>query len=234
MCKLSTNVIYNISFNGWWCRIKGYFLYIDGVTFFHTLALQAIYQLCHILYRTQVRLHSFRLYIILSISLWLLTFFEFLPSFLIGDVEYIPNDYHCQFAPTSIRESLTVYSVDFLFPFNVAVFCYIWTMCSIRRQTVALVTVNQRINIHRDIIILKRLMIFLTMVTIAAAPHVYLPIIYAITGHLPLWIVSLEWLLTSLAIVLVLIILLFISPHLKKLHVVKLVRTLMVTARQIE
>jgi hypothetical protein len=167
----------------------------------------------------------------------ILCMFLDLPSLLIGDIEYIFNDYHCQFAPTSIRGSLTVYSVGFVFPFSVTVFCYIWTMCSIRKQTAALITINQQINIHRDLIILKRLVIFLTIVTIVAAPHVCLPIIYVITGNLPPWIISLEWLTTALALVAVLFILLFITPHLKLctgLHVVYPVRTIMATTRPLE
>ncbi len=240
MCAYSIygQIYIEISFNQWWCKIKGYLMYVSGCTFFYTFALQAFYRFCRILYRTKVRLYSFRLYIILSISIWLLSFVQLLPSLLIGDIEYISNDYHCQFAPTSIRGSLIIYSLGFVFPFSVTIFCYIWTMCSIRHQTAALVTINQQIHIHRDLIILKRLVIFLTIVTIVGAPHICLPMIYVITGNLPPWIISLEWFLTVLAIVAVSIILLFITPHLKKLwtglHAVYPARTIMTTARHLK
>jgi hypothetical protein len=111
-------------------------------------------------------------------------------------------------------------------------------MCSIRKQTAALITINQQVHIHRDLIILKRLVIFLTIVTIVGAPHICLPVIYVITGNLPPWIISLEWLLTVLAVVAVSIILLFITPYLKKLcsglHAVHPVGIIMINARHLQ
>jgi len=193
-------------------------MYISGCTFFYTFALQAIFRLRCTLYQRQVKLHSFRRYVILSISLWILTLFELLPSFLIGDVEYIDYDHHCQFAPTNIRGSITVYSIGFLVPFGLTVFCYIWILFCIREQTAALININQQASIRRNRIILKRLVILLIFMTMVAAPHALIPIAYSIIGYLPLWIVSLEWMSTSLAIVLFSIILVFISPHLKKLR----------------
>lgn len=209
----------DVSFDSWWCRIKGYMLYISGSTFFHTFALQGIYRFCRILHQTKIRLQSFRLYVILSGSLWIFTSFELLPSLLIGDIEYVAYDHHCQFIPTSVRGSFTIYTIGFVVPFSITVFCYMWTMYSVRKQTAALATIDQQASVNRDMIVMKRLMIFLTVVTIVAAPHVFLPVIYLITGSLPEWIISLEWLITSIALVCVLIIIFFITPQLNKLRI---------------
>lgn len=77
-------------------------------------------------------------------------------------------------------------------------------------------------------------MLLLSIITFVAAPHAYLPIIYALRDIL--WIVSLEWMLTSLALSVVSILLLFISPHLKKLrtrlHAVHPVQNMTITAGQ--
>jgi len=143
---------------------------------------------------------------------------ELLPSFLIGDVEYIDHDHHCQFALTNIRGSITVYSVGFLVPYGLTMFCYIWTLSSIRKQSAALIIINRQASIRRDRIILKRLVIFLTVITMAGATHALIIIAYTITGYLPLWIASLEWILVSFALVSVSIILVYISPHLRKLR----------------
>ena len=231
-------VYIEMSFDGWWCRIKGYCIYLTGYTFFYTFALQAFYRFCRINYRTRVQLHSFRLYVVLSIGLWILATCALLPSLLIGDIKYVANDYHCQFAPTDMRGSFTVYSVGFLLPFSVTLFCYMWTMYSLRRQTAALVTINQRDRAQRDMMILRRLVIFLSIVAIAAAPHLMLPIIYVIIGYLPDWIISLEWMLTESAGLAVSISLLLAAPHLKKLwpvlNRVDSVRVLTVNARERE
>ena len=192
-------------------------MYVCGCTFFHSFFVQAIYRLCRILYPTRITFQSFHLYVILSVGIWMLVFVDFLPSLLIGDIEYLPYDYHCQFAFTNIRASLTVCSVGFIIPFSLTVFLYAWTLYHVRKQSATLTTINRQANIRRDVTVLKRLVILLTFLTITAAPHILLPIIYAITAQLPVWVVPLEWLLTFVGSISVSIILVFVSPHLKKL-----------------
>ena len=205
------------SFQGRWCQIKGYLLYGSGCTFFHTFLLQAFYRLNRILFRTHIHLQSFRLYLFLSIILWPIIYLELIPSFLIGDIEYLPHDYHCQFSLASVRGSLTVCSIGFLLPFTLTLFCYIYTMYRVHQQSAALFTLNQHRSIRRDLFILKRLAILLTFVTLVAAPHALMPIVYALTGYLPGWITSLEWVLTSFALVCVSIVLVLVTSHLKKI-----------------
>lgn len=207
-----------VSLNNGWCKIRGYFGYIGGCTFFYTFAAQAFYRFCRILYGTNSRLQSFSLHAMLSVSLWLLTALELLPSLIIGDIEYILDGYHCQFSPTSFRGTLTLCSIGFLLPFSVTIFFYTWTMCSIRRRSMALLTIDQRASIHRDIVIMKRLLILLNIITAVSLPHVLLPVIYTIVGSLPQWIVPLEVLLTELAVLAVAVVLFMITPQLRQLR----------------
>lgn len=150
-------------------------------------------------------------------GLWALMYLELTPSLVIGDIEYISNDYHCQFSLASVRGSLTVCSVGFLCPFTLTLFCYIYTMYRVHQQSLALLTLNQQRSVRRDLFILKRLAILLTFVTLVAAPHALMPIVYATTGYLPGWITSLEWVLTSFALVCVSIVLVIVTSHLKKI-----------------
>lgn len=208
-----------VSFDGLWCQIKGYFLYGAGCTFFHTFLLQSFYRLNRILYRTNLFLQSFRLYLSLSIAVWFFVYLELLPSFLIGDIEYLSSDYHCQFSLASVRGSLIVCSIGFLLPFTLTLFCYVFTMYRVHQQSLALYTLDQHRSIRRDLFVLKRLAILLTFVTAVAAPHALMPIVYAMTGFLPDWITSLEWVLTSFALVSVSIVLVIVTSHLKKVFI---------------
>lgn len=205
------------SFDGWWCRAKACLLYMGGMTFFHSFALQAIYRLCRILHGTRVRLHAYRLYASLSGFLWILTFCELVPSLIVGHVEYLHEDHHCQFSPRNIAASATILSIGFFFPFGVTVFCYVWTLIRTHQRTVALTNINQQTSIRRELLILKRLVILLTVVTMVAVPHAAFPTAYLIAGELPVWSVPLEWSFTSSSLLLVALVLPIISPHLKKL-----------------
>lgn len=221
---MSFNSIYgelhpDSSFNGWVCRFKSYFLYIHGCVYFFSFLLQSIYRFCRIVYPTRAILHSFRPYAILSIGLWILAPILLLPSYFLGDIDYLPNDYHCQFPPTNLRGSLLGLSLLFLLPFISTLICYFCTMYYVRTQSRALTTINQNRNIRRDLIIFSRLFFIFIFITAVALPHVLIPIVYALTGYLPSWVVSFEWLLTMFSLTATSIIQLFVTPHLKKLFI---------------
>ena len=206
------------SYDSWWCRIKGYILYICGYTFFHSFSLQAMYRICRIIYPLQTKRQSFRFYIIVSFGQWIFAALELLPNLLIGDIEYLHNHFHWQIAPTNMRGSLTACLLGFLFPFTVIVCCYVCTIHHVRKRSSVFLTIKQRTSMRRDMIILRRVVILLTVLTTTAIPHAFFPVAYRILGDLPTWLVSLEWTLTILALVCISVVIPFVSPHLKKLR----------------
>ncbi|CAF1281751.1 unnamed protein product [Rotaria sp. Silwood1] len=122
-------------------------------------------------------------------------------------MEYLHNDYHCQVAPSSMRGSLTVCVLGFLFPFIIIACSYVYTIYYVRQHNPTIITINRRTNMRRDMIILKRVLIILTLLTSSAAPHALFPIAYRILGSLPTWLVALEWLLTIVALISIAVIL---------------------------
>jgi hypothetical protein len=221
---ISFNSIYgqlhpDSSFDDWRCRFKSYVLYIHGCVYFFSFFLQSIYRFCRIVYPRRVILHSFRPYVILSIGLWFLAAALLMPSVFLGDIDYLPHDYHCQLPPSNLRGMLRALSSVFLIPFILTLICYFYTMHYVRTQTTALTTINQHRSIRRDLIIMSRLVLLFVFVTAAALPHVLIPIIYTITGYLPTWVASFEWSLTVFSFTAASIIQLFVTPHLKKLCV---------------
>jgi hypothetical protein len=165
----------------------------------------------------QTKRQDFSLYVMMSFGQWIFSALELLPSLFIGDIEYLSKDFHCQVAPTSMRGSLTVSLLGFLFPYSITVYCYLYTMYYVRQHRLAILIIRQRASVRRDMIILRRLAILLTCMTTTAIPHVVLPVVSVILGGLPVWLVSLEWVLTILALVCTSVILPFVSPQLKKL-----------------
>ncbi|UJR11829.1 hypothetical protein I4U23_016009 [Adineta vaga] len=207
----------HVSFDGWWCRIKAYLIYSNAGMYFYTVLLQATYRFSRIVYPTKIKFQSFRLYILLSIIHTFINFIQVFPSLIIGEIEYLKNDYVCQFAPTNVSGSLFICSVAFLFPFIATIFLYIWTMYHIRKRGGMVISVNQRIRIRRDMTIMTRLVILLTFLTTVAAPHGLIPLVYALTGYMPWWTVPFEWMMTIFALVLVTTFQVVASPYLKTL-----------------
>jgi hypothetical protein len=204
------------SFDGFWCRLKSYLTYINGYVYFYSFLLEAIYRFCRVVYHTQTKFHSFRLYAIASICLWINGFWQMLPSFFFGHINYMPNEYHCQFPVTYLDGSLIGLSIMFAIPYILTVSCYMYTICCVRQRS-SRSRNNQRLTIRRDLIICKRITVLFTLVTLTAMPHVIIPIYFTIFGHLSSWICPFEWLITVIALTGVAIIQILMFPFLRKL-----------------
>ncbi|CAF3389227.1 unnamed protein product [Rotaria sp. Silwood2] len=173
--------------------------------------------MCRIVYHTRVNLRSFRLYKNLSIAQWILGFLQLLPSLCIGDIDYLPTDYHCQLSPKNLHATLTGLSILFLIPLSLTLICYVCTMYYVRSRNIALGPIGRSSNIHRDLTVFTRLVILLTFVTTVALPHVLIPIAYVANDYLPLWTSPFEWSLTLFSLICVAITQIFVSSHLKKI-----------------
>jgi len=205
------------SFDGFWCRFKSYLTYIHGYVYFYSFLLQAIYRFYRIIYHTQTKFQSFRLYAIASIFLWINGFWQMLPSLFLGHINYIPNEFHCQFPLTYLEGSLIGLSIMFLIPHILTLVCYLYTMYCVRKRSSELGTINQRFNTKRDFIIFKRIVALFTIVTLSAIPHVIIPVSYAIFGLLSSWVCPFQWLVTVIALNGVAVIQIFMFPFLRKL-----------------
>ncbi|CAF3796568.1 unnamed protein product [Rotaria sordida] len=139
------------------------------------------------MYPIQTKHQPFSFYIIVSFGQWIFSALEVIPSLLIGDMEYLHNDYHCQVAPSSMRGSLIVCVLGFLFPFIIIACSYVYTIYYIRQHSSTIITTKQRKSMRRDMIILKRVLIILTLLTSSAAPHAFFPVAYRFLGSLPTW-----------------------------------------------
>ncbi|CAF0901810.1 unnamed protein product [Rotaria sordida] len=139
------------------------------------------------MYPIQTKHQPFSFYIIVSFGQWIFSALELIPSLLIGDMEYLHNDYHCQVAPSSMRGSLIVCVLGFLFPFIIIACSYVYTIYYIRQHSSTIITTKQRKSMRRDMIILKRVLIILTLLTSSAAPHAFFPVAYRFLGSLPTW-----------------------------------------------
>ena len=205
------------TFEGFPCRFKAYIMYINGYVYFYSFLLQAIYRYCRIVYHTQLKYQSFRLYFLLSIFLWINGFWQTVPCLIFRHVDYMPDEYHCQFPADNLPSSLIGLSIMFLVPYLLTLMCYACTMYHVRKRTTELSHINQRASLRRDLTVLTRIVFLLTLVTLVAMPHVLIPIIYVLFGYIPPWASPFEWLLTVLGLFGAGFLQLFLSPIMRQL-----------------
>lgn len=220
--EMAVNSIYGelnpqSSFDGWFCRFKAYFLYINGCVYFFSFLLQSIFRFCRIVHPRRLAFQSCRLYTILSVALWPLAAVLLAPSYILGDIEYLPNDYHCQYPPKSVRKSLLGLSFLFVIPFVSTLICYFYALFHIRTRTTALTLINQNQRLRRDFLVLSRLFLLFIFLNAVALPHVLIPIAYELGAYLPKWIVSFEWALTVFSLAASCVLQICFTPHLQKI-----------------
>ena len=219
---MSINAIYGelhptSDFNGPVCLFKGLMSQMCGSVYFNSFLLQAVYRCCRIVYPARATFQSFRVYALLSAAQWPFAALILTPSLIVGDITYLPDEYHCEFPPTNVRGTLAALSVLFMIPFALTLLCYFYTMNYVRNQTKNLTSINQNANMRRDTAILGRLVLLFSFVSIVGVPHILVPISYAITGYDPPWAVSCTWYLTFFSFITASIIEIRVSPHLRKL-----------------
>ena len=205
------------SFEGFSCRFKAYIMYLNGYVYFYSFLLQAVYRYFRIVNHTRIGFQSFRLYAILSIILWINGLWQILPCLLFRQIDYMPEEFHCQFPADSLPSSLIGLSIMFLTPYFLTLACYACTLYHVRKRSAELSQINRRASLRRDLTILKRIVLLLTLVILVAMPHVLIPVVYALFGYIPSWASPFEWLTTVLALFGVGFMQIFVSPPMRQL-----------------
>ena len=205
------------SFDTFACRLKAYLMYIHGHVYFYSFLVQSIYRYYRIVHQKRVKYECFRRYAILSIVIWINAFWQMFICLVFGQIDYVPHEFHCQFPANNLSSSLIGLSIMFLIPYLLTLVCYTCTMYHVRKRGVELRRINQRIRLRRDLLIIQRIVILFTLVTLVAMPHVLIPLVHALFGYIPSWASPFEWLLTVSALFSVALIQLFFSPLLRQL-----------------
>ena len=216
VCSIYGQLHPDVSFSGWWCRFKGYGVTVAGSMFFYSFLLQAFYRLCRVVFSTQPKLRSFRLYAIAMTLQWILGFSQTIPYLVVGTFEYLDYVFYCQVSPNNPLGTFTCLTAIYAIPFVLTIACYVYTITDVRKRSAALITINQNASTRRDLLVLTRIVSLLTFVATVALPQVIIPLIYATAGLFVNWTVQLGWVLTSFSLALISVVLIFASPHLRR------------------
>jgi hypothetical protein len=224
---LSNHLYASVSLDdGLSCQLLAYFQLVSICAIFYANTLQAIYRLCRVVWYTRPSLQSFRLYQICVVLQWIFCFLIIVPTLLLGDFQYLPDDYHCQIEYTSMRSTMLNGTLAYVIPMNITMGCYVHTLRRMRRGHHSLtqaMTHIQQVTARRDLIVLFRICIVLALLMAFFIPSTVILVIYNFTGYLPWWSSQIQWLVFSTSIASATIVLALVSPHVRNLGTFNLI-----------
>jgi len=204
----------SISFDGVFCQVRTYFLYVFVSNIIYSFVVQAFFQLFRIIFYQKRAFPTLQVFIIAIIIQWIfvcLTDLVFFPS---NDFVYVSSEYRCLVAFDNVRGSLTVFLLTYIIPTNLLFIIYYFIIRHVRKINRAMQ--NREFARKRDIIVLKRIMILFIVFQLFFMPLGVLWIIYIITGNFVSSIYQLQTLTVAVTQFFMTILITFETPQIRE------------------
>ncbi|CAF3984516.1 unnamed protein product [Adineta steineri] len=182
-----------------------------------TFVNQAFYRLIRIVYSQNRRFQSLKLYIMLPIIEIIIITSILLCVFIpLNEMIYLPNDHFCTISFTNIPGVLSSASVVYMCPFCCLLFIYIHITRFICQQgNIQTLVIKQRQA--RDLLIIRRILIIVSLLLILGIPAMTLIFMFIITGEENPLIVRISYFPVSISQMGLSVALLFCIPQLKNI-----------------
>jgi hypothetical protein len=213
--NLSGNLDPSILYGGRWCQIRTYFAHVCFCALYYSFVLQATFRLFRIVFYKHKILQSFGVFILAIILQWILSFLVILPNILLNDFQYLPLEYNCWIAFQNIRGLVMVMLNIYNNPLSIIFTIYTQIIRYTRRTAQ---TQQRRINSNRrDIAILKRIVILVSIIVGIGLPTVVIVLIYLISNYVTPFAYHIQGLSISFGVLVASISLVFITPQMQKI-----------------
>jgi len=217
---ISSNLSYGfLTYNMHFCYAWGLFYDMFECSVYYSYCLQGFYRLCRIVFYKKKFLLSYSLYIILIISQWIVIIALLLPPVLINWYIRLPTENYCLIPYTYIGPETYHILLLYLIPLICLAIIYIWITTHMRqtsRVPTLIIAASQRQRNQRDVTVIKRILILITMLIILRFPTVIFMIHGAIIGSLYPLTYGIVGLITSICLILIGIITINITSQLRK------------------
>ena len=200
-----------------WCRWRGFLIHGCLCALYDSYMLQATYRLCRVVFYQRKYLHTFSLYVLLVVIETFVGVFSLLPVLIRGDIVYLASEYFCQTPFTNVSAMMYIAVRLFLLPILFIISVYIYLLYHIRRS--GQVSISFRHNSQRnrrDLIVIRRLLLTLTILIMLALPSVIFLLIFTLTGHLLSLTYRVGWFSVSFSLVSLAYMLIGLTRPLKK------------------
>jgi len=196
------------------CFVFGLFYDIFECSIYYSYSLQAFYRLIRINYYTNRSLLSLKLYQMLIIIQWLIIILLLFPTILLKWYIRLPTENYCLIPYTNIIGSIYLIIILYSIPLLTIILIYILITKYIR--TTRIIRINERQRNLRDLTILKRIIITVSILIILRFPTIIFILFGLINGYLYKLTYTIVGLVTSLCLIFISIIIILMTNQFKK------------------
>jgi hypothetical protein len=203
--------------NSFSCQFRGYLLLSIHVTLYWSFALHAFYRFIRVIFPKSHRLHELSIYIYFFIpGQFFISFVSVFPLFRGFNVIYLlPNEPYCTASYNGLPSLIYMPIVAFILPLMVISLCYICILYRTNHSQTCIRPYQQRNR--RDILVLRRIIIILVILSGVSLPLFIDLFIYLPKGYIDPHMNSIGWLSSTINAVILAISLPFINPRVQEL-----------------
>ena len=189
VCIMTSSNLSNgfLTYNLTFCCIWGLFYDIFQCSIYHSYYLQAFYRLCRVVFYKKKSLLNYSLFIMLIIGQWTLTISILLPPIFLKWYVHLPTEEYCLVPYTYLLPETYHISIIYMIPLVCISVVYLCITLYIRYSSRApslILATNQRQRNLRDLTVIKRIVILISILVALRFPTVIFMIYAVNVGHL--------------------------------------------------
>ena len=165
-------------FDGLWCRLRTYFVHVLLCALYYSFVLQATFRLLRIVFYRQQILQSVPVFVLAAILQWTLSVLFTLSSLLLNDFQYLPKEYNCWIDFENLRGLLILMFVIYGLSTSIILSMYVYIIRYV--QQTRPIHQRQHLSNKRDVTILRRIVILVTIIVGLGFPTVAVILVRAI------------------------------------------------------
>jgi hypothetical protein len=196
------------------CYIWGFLYDFLECAIYYSYCIQSLYRLCRVVFYKKKFLISFSIYTKLCIGQWLFTIVLLLPTVFLYYIR-LPTETFCLVPYTDIHGQIYLIIALYLVPLVSITVVYIWITTFIRktsRISTAIILTQQRQRNLRDLAVIKRIVIIISVLVVLRFPTIIFIIYGLIVGELYPLTYAIVGLITSICLILIGIITIHTTP----------------------
>lgn len=172
-----------VSMKDRWCELRAYLVNVCFCALYLSCVLQSIFRLIRVVYYQLIYLRSYFIFSNAIVLQWSLAFLLILFNLFNEDYQYLPRHYRCWISFENIRGLLRATMIIYICPLVTIFLIYTHILRHVRANNSRRRRQQQR-TIDRDILVLKRIVIFIFVITLIGLPTVSILVISIISGKL--------------------------------------------------
>ena len=201
------------------CFAWGLFYDIFECSIYHSYCLQAFYRLCRVVFYKKKFLLSYNLYLILISVQWSWILALLLPPVFVNWYARLPTENYCLVPYTYIVAEVYHILVLYLIPLLCIGGTYFWITTFMRqtnRTSTMIIAAIQRQRNQRDLTVIKRIIMLVSILVTLRFPTIIFLVYALIVGDLYPFTYGIVGVITSVCLIFIGIITIYITTQLKK------------------